>query len=135
MDIKKADSKGRITVGAQGEHYWTETREDGTIVLHPLNIPEFPQVDNDALRAVYWDVAAGIHRPDRILINSVIGGSLYGNSDWVAKIANDLKVPVVIRAVGVGAGAADLLVPQVEKGVIKTYLPKHGEAAWIPETR
>lgn len=39
MEIKKADSKGRVTVGQDGVNYYVDTRGDGSIVLKP--VPEY----------------------------------------------------------------------------------------------
>lgn len=55
MQIKKTDTKGRITVGTKGEAYSQTTQPDGTIILKPLIPPKPPVMPEDAPHAVYVD--------------------------------------------------------------------------------
>jgi len=121
MNIKKADAKGRIMVGDEGEHYWTERKDDGTIVLHPLRVPEMPTLEGEALRAIYWEPSARRSQPERIYIHSVIGGNGAQSADWVANLANELRVPVVIDGSGMGGSLAQLLSDKVERGTLTRH--------------
>jgi hypothetical protein len=109
MEIRKADSKGRVTVSMDGEVYSVLRNDDGSITLIPVKIPSPPVLDNNSLRAIYWEPAARPSQPDRVYIHSVIGGSITSNADWVAKLANELMVPVVVSSAGVGAAALSYL--------------------------
>lgn len=120
MDIKKADSKGRLTVGEDGKVYSVEKHGNGAITLHPINIPAPGEDLNPAtdLRAIYWD-PSGSSRPDTVTIYSVLGGGLKANAEMVARWANELKVPVVVNGYGYGAAAADILREKAEYDVIE----------------
>lgn len=110
MDIRKADSKGRVIVGIEGVSYQVVSNEDGSKTLYPIQIPTPPHLDNQALRALYWEPASRPSQPDRIYIHSVIGGSIKSNAEWVARITNELLIPVVVTSTGVGAAATDYLI-------------------------
>lgn len=120
MEIRKADAKGRVTVGEDGKHYWSRTEPDGTIILTPVTIPDPPKMDPKAIRAVYWNPSA-TSKPDQVVIHSVLGGNMVYNAEWVAKIANELKVPVVVNSTGMGGAVADILTEKVDRGVYEVY--------------
>lgn len=124
MEIRKADSKGRLTVGDDGQIYSVTRHEDGTLTLRPVKIPEPPKMDNHSLRALYWDPAARASHGDHVFIHSVLPyGDVTKNADYIAEIANFLKIPVVVKAVGLGRAAADYLAQdkRVLRDVILTY--------------
>ena len=121
MEIRKADSKGRVTVGIDGEIYQVVRHEDGTMTLSPVKIPEPPQMENTALRALYWDPAARSTQPDRVYIHSVLTGGIQQSADFLAGIANTLKIPIVVKVGGAATAAADYLAEgnRVEREVIQ----------------
>lgn len=121
MDIKKADSKGRVMVGDDGQVYSVHKGEGGVITLYPVKFPEVPKADSSDFRAVYYDPSRGGIAPDRVYIVSTLGGSSKSNAEYVADIANYLKVPVVVRAHGMGALAVDVLQDIVDRDVIGLY--------------
>jgi hypothetical protein len=110
MEIRKADSKGRVSVGEDGQAYSVSRHEDGTLVLTPVVIPEPPKMEPRALHALYWDVSVGGDQPDWIFVNSPLPGeSIRESADFVAGIANSLNIPVVVKGGGLGSLASDYL--------------------------
>lgn len=118
MDIRKVDSKGRVSVGNDQTHYSVTRHEDGSISLQPLpDIPVPPKMDKMQLRAVYVDPSPTTHIPPTVTIFSQMPNQF----EFIARIAEDCKVPIVVNDVGVGAAWVDRLAAVTDQPVIARY--------------
>lgn len=116
MEIKKADSKGRISVGQDGVPYSVERHENGSVTLHPIKLLSAVKPDFETMRAVYVEPSMRRSTPSTITIFSQVPTDPY---EYVAKIANECKVPVVVNAAGIGVAWVDMLNGRVDRGVIE----------------
>lgn len=55
MDIRKADSKGRVTVGDPQTHYFSQRSDSGVITLRPVGVISESEEVSAAKDAV-WDI-------------------------------------------------------------------------------
>lgn len=118
MEIKKADSKGRVTVGQDGQVYSVKRHEDGSLTLFPVKIPNPPRIENGSFQAIYWDPAEGAGIPDRLYIHTYLDSRRLEKCQWVAALANELELPVVVEVGGTSGAIADYLDTITECDVI-----------------
>lgn len=106
MEIKKTDSKGRIVLGDEGI-YSVHRHDDGSISLQPIpEVPHPPTMAGDTMRAVYVDYAhPRSSQPPVVTIFS----QLPEPAKFIARIAEECGVPIVVDGWGYGSGLAEVL--------------------------
>lgn len=57
MDIRKTDSKGRVSIGKKGTNYFTSVYPDGSVTLTP--VPESSEVPSKGMRIFNRPMGAG----------------------------------------------------------------------------
>ena len=140
MDIRKTDTKGRITVGTKGEAYSQTVQPDGTIILKPLTPPKPPVMPEDAPHAVYVDyVPRGKMEADdnggadtASGRASTITAHFPMDSEYAKSLALDLAkeagfAPIVIDSTGARAAFADDVAARIDSidAAMPANYPKH----------
>jgi len=119
MDIRKVDSKGRISVGSEQTHYSVTRHEDGSISLQPLpEVPRPPKMEKNQMRAVYVDYVSSYgSTPPTVTIFSQMPDA----PRFIARIAEECMVPIVVQADGLGAPWVDRISAVTDQPVIARY--------------
>jgi hypothetical protein len=120
MDIKKADSKGRLTVGEEGVVYSVHRNDDDSMMLIPLSIPTPPILEAGDMRAVYVNPSTGPIRPSVVTIYSAFPNSAE-LARFVAETCEWLMIPAVVNVLGVGGGIADMLEARLGTTLVRKY--------------
>jgi hypothetical protein len=113
--IKTPDEKGRMSVGMKGMPYSVHEKEDGTILLNPVKIPDPPEFEREDMRAIYVNVGRGV---DTVSIYSTWGNAAL-LAEGVAELAEKLNIPVVVDVAGIGSAVGDMIANKGREVIFK----------------
>lgn len=124
MEIKKSDSKGRLSIGEPGESYAVKRGDDGSIAVAPIPkltaFPELGSVVDSPEAGIYVEYGRDGTRPT-VLVRSYIPWDVKGFAEQIACVANKLRVSVAVKSGGHGGPLADALAPLVTRGVTEVH--------------